>query len=95
MIIQAWDILLDTIGYHHNQFRTCLGQLEVGDDLGDVSVHLVQLGVLGGRLLVLAASHHVHKIGVKTDFLNMMICICHNISVSRRPCVNIYYLMRQ
>ena len=60
MLIQVWDILLDTNGYHHNQFRTYLGQLVVGDDLGDVGVHLVQLGALGGRLPVLAASHGVH-----------------------------------
>ena len=36
--------------------------LEVGDDLGDVGVHLVKLGVLGGRLPVLAASHRVHNV---------------------------------
>ena len=38
------------------------GHLEVGDDLGDVGVHLVKLGVLGGRLPVLAASHSVHNV---------------------------------
>ena len=37
--------------------RTLLGLLEVVDDLGDVGVHLVKLGVLGGRLPVLAAGH--------------------------------------
>ena len=36
--------------------------LEVGDDLGDVGVHLVKLGVLGGGLPVLAASHRVHNV---------------------------------
>ena len=36
--------------------------LEVGDDLGDVGVHLVKLGVLGGRLPVLAVSHRVHNV---------------------------------
>ena len=36
--------------------------LEGGDDLGDVGVHLVKLGVLGGRLPVLAASHRVHNV---------------------------------
>ena len=40
------------------------GNLEVSNDLGDVGVHLVKLGVLGGRLPVLAASHSVH------DFLS-------------------------
>ena len=38
------------------------GELEVGDELGDVSVHLVQLGVLGGDLLVLAPCHRVHNV---------------------------------
>ena len=38
------------------------GNLEVSDDLGDVGVHLVKLGVLGGRLPVLAASHRVHDV---------------------------------
>ena len=38
------------------------GDLELGDDLGDVGVHLVKLGVLGGRLPVLAASHRVHNV---------------------------------
>ena len=59
---------------NHNQIRTYLGQLhstgqqswqdllEVGDDLGDVSLHLVQLGVLGSHLPVLAASHRVHNV---------------------------------
>ena len=39
-----------------------IGQLEVGDNLGDVGVHLVQLGVLGGRLPVLAPRHRVHNV---------------------------------
>ena len=38
------------------------GHLEVGDDLGDVGVHLVKLGVLGGRLPVLATGHSVHDV---------------------------------
>ena len=38
------------------------GELEVGDELGDVSVHLVQLGVLGGNLPVLAPGHRVHNV---------------------------------
>ena len=40
------------------------GNLEVSNDLGDVGVHLVKLGVFGGRLPVLAAGHSVH------DFLS-------------------------
>ena len=43
------------------------GHLEVGDDLGDVGVHLVKLGVLGGRLPVLAASHSVHDVLSKKE----------------------------
>ena len=35
---------------------------EVGDNLGDVRLHLVKLGVLGGHLPVLAASHRVHDV---------------------------------
>ena len=38
------------------------GHLEVGDDLGDVGVHLVKLGVLGSRLPVLATGHSVHDV---------------------------------
>ena len=38
------------------------GNLEVGDNLGDVGVHLVKLGVLGGSLPVLAPSHRVHNV---------------------------------
>ena len=38
------------------------GNLEVRDDLGDVGVHLVKLGVLGGRLPVLATGHSVHDV---------------------------------
>ena len=46
-----------------------IGQLEVGDNLGDVGVHLVQLGVLGGRLQVLAPGHCVHKfLGGKGEY---------------------------
>ena len=42
--------------------RALLGLLEVVDDLGDVGVHLVKVGVLGGCLPVLAASHGVHNV---------------------------------
>ena len=38
------------------------GDLELGDDLGDVGVHLVELGVLGGLLPVLAGGHGVHDV---------------------------------
>ena len=38
------------------------GDLELGDDLGDVGVHLVELGVLGGVLPVLATGHGVHDV---------------------------------
>ena len=38
------------------------GYLEVSDDLGDVGVHLVKVGVLGGLLPVLSASHRVHNV---------------------------------
>ena len=38
------------------------GNLEVSNDLGDVGVHLVKLGVLGGRLPVLATGHSVHDV---------------------------------
>ena len=48
------------IGYHWNYEEG--GELEVGDELGDVSVHLVQLGVLGGDLPVLAPGHRVHNV---------------------------------
>ena len=41
------------------------GHLEVSNDLGDVGVHLVQLGVLGGNLPVLAPDHRVHNVLVK------------------------------
>ena len=37
-------------------------ELEVGDGLCDVGMHLVQLGVLGGNLPVLAPSHRVHNV---------------------------------
>ena len=45
---------------------------EVGDNLGDVRLHLVKLGVLGGHLPVLAASHRVHDVLSKkrTECLN-------------------------
>ena len=54
------DMYSSHICNHHNQFRTYL--LVVGDDLGDVSVHLVQLGVPGGDYPVPAASHRVHDV---------------------------------
>ena len=55
--IFSWDIKkLHEIG------QTLLGLLEVVDDLGDVGVHLVKVGVLGGCLPVLAASHGVHNV---------------------------------
>ena len=38
------------------------GELEVGDDLGDVGVHLVQLRLLGDNLPVLTPSHRVHNV---------------------------------
>ena len=38
------------------------GNLEVSDNLGDVGVHLVKLGVFGGSLPVLAPSHRVHNV---------------------------------
>ena len=46
-----------SLGGHLNK-----GKLEVSDDLGDVGVHLVKLGVLGGRLPVLATGHSVHDV---------------------------------
>ena len=36
--------------------------LEIGDNFGDVGVHLVKVVVLGGRLPVLAPSHRVHNV---------------------------------
>ena len=47
----------ESLGGHLNK-----GKLEVRDDLGDVGVHLVKLGVLGGRLPVLATGHSVHDV---------------------------------
>ena len=38
------------------------GELEVGDNLGDVGVHLVKLGILAGNLPVLASGHRVHNV---------------------------------
>ena len=38
------------------------GDLELGDDLGDVGVHLVELGVFGGLLPVLAGCHGVRDV---------------------------------
>ena len=40
---------------------------EVGDDASDVRLHLVKLGVLGGHLPVLAASHRVHDVLSKKE----------------------------
>ena len=60
--IFCWDMKkIHEIG----QTKHCsalLGLLEVVDDLGDVGVHLVKVGVLGGCLPVLAASHGVHNV---------------------------------
>ena len=42
--------------------KALLCLLEVVDDLGDVGVNLVKVGVLGGCLPVLAASHGVHNV---------------------------------
>ena len=47
------------LGYHRKRLG---GELEVGDDVSDVRVHLVELGVLGSHLPVLAASHRVHDV---------------------------------
>ena len=57
--IFSWDIKKTT---RNRTDRALLGLLEVVDDLGDVGVHLVKVGVLGGRLPVLAASHRVHNV---------------------------------
>ena len=47
------------LGYHRKRLG---GELEVGNDVSDVRVHLVELGVLGSHLPVLAASHRVHDV---------------------------------
>ena len=52
------------LGYHRKGLG---GELEVGDDVSDVLVHLVKLGVLGGHLPVLAASHRVHDVLSKKE----------------------------
>ena len=57
--IFSWDIKKTT---RNRTDRALLGLLEVVDDLGDVGVHLVKVGVLGGCLPVLAASHGVHNV---------------------------------
>ena len=41
---------------------SCEGDLELCDDLGDVGVHFVKLGLLGGLLPVLAVGHGVHDV---------------------------------
>ena len=52
------------VGYHHDYHWQLeqADQLVLGDNLGDVGLHPVQLGVLGGHLPVLAASHCVHNV---------------------------------
>ena len=57
--IFCWDMKKTT---HNRTDMALLGLLEVVDDLGDVGVHLVKVGVLGGCLPVLAASHGVHNV---------------------------------
>ena len=57
--IFSWDMKKTT---RNRTDRALLGLLEVVDDLGDVGVHLVKVGVLGGCLPVLAASHGVHNV---------------------------------
>ena len=47
---------------HKEGISSCEGDLKLCDDLGDVGVHLVEQGVLGGLLPVLAASHGVHDV---------------------------------
>ena len=50
------------ISNHKKGIISCEGGLELCDDLGDVCVHLVELGVLGGLLPVPAAGHGVHDV---------------------------------
>ena len=47
---------------HKKSISSCRSDLELCDDLGDVGVHLVELGLLGGLLPVLAAGHGVHDV---------------------------------
>ena len=47
---------------HKEGISSCEGDLKLCDDLGDVGVHLVELGVLGSLLPVLAAGHCVHNV---------------------------------
>ena len=55
------DIIPGRRTERHIYHRKGVGEeLEVGDGLCDVGMHLVQLGVLGGNLPVLAPSHRVH-----------------------------------
>ena len=49
--------MLESLEGHLNK-----GKIEASDDIGDVGVHLVKVGVLGGCLPVLAASHGVHNV---------------------------------
>ena len=49
--------MLESLEGHLNK-----GKIEASDDIGDVGVHLVKLGVLGGRLPVLATGHSVHDV---------------------------------
>ena len=47
---------------HKEGVLSCEGKLKLerANNLGDIGVHLVELGVLGGLLPVLAAGHGVH-----------------------------------
>ena len=65
--------MLESLGGHLNK-----GKLEVSDDLGDVGVHLVKLGVLGGRLPVLATGHSVHDVlSEKGITISTRLCCLH------------------
>ena len=57
------DIIPGRRTERHIYHRKGVGEeLEVSDGLCDVGMHLVQLGVLGGNLPVLAPSHRVHNV---------------------------------
>ena len=49
---------------HKEGVLSCEGKLKLkrANNLGDIGVHLVELGVLGGLLPVLAAGHGVHDV---------------------------------
>ena len=57
------------------------GDLELCDDLGDVGVHLVELGVLGGLLPVLAGGHGVHDV-LKVGKVNI-VCLTMDLTWMR------------